>query len=301
MRGLVNLVMGWASTIDSKVWAIFGLTWVKRQPVYRSNVRFVNTNTSVIKSMQHLFLVIGILLFLSISLKTFCHKPARQQPNLRNWPQGILWKGVIILERVSWGSFEMPQPSWISNGNERSSFRGMWRASRQEKTLPTIIGQLWRKIWQTSLSLVTLASFKLIWSTHTQPVYKTWQHHGPSTLICPINPSGGHIWILVAIEYFLKWAEVIPLRKAIGATIGNFIREHIITRFGISHKIINDNDTPFVNKNVREILEHYRIKHRRSTPYYPKAMDKRRQSIACCYAFWVRWFFIMVKAGVLIL
>uniref|UniRef100_A0A2N9G9A0 RNA-directed DNA polymerase n=1 Tax=Fagus sylvatica TaxID=28930 RepID=A0A2N9G9A0_FAGSY len=90
-------------------------------------------------------------------------------------------------------------------------------------------------------------------------------------LIGPINPpSGGYIWILAATEYFTKWVEAIPLRKATGAAVANFIREHIITRFGIPHKIISDNGTPFVNKDVREVLEHYRIKHRRSTPYYPQ-------------------------------
>uniref|UniRef100_A0A2N9IRR7 Integrase catalytic domain-containing protein n=1 Tax=Fagus sylvatica TaxID=28930 RepID=A0A2N9IRR7_FAGSY len=90
-------------------------------------------------------------------------------------------------------------------------------------------------------------------------------------LIGPINPpSGGYIWILAATEYFTKWVEAIPLRKATGAAVSNFIREHIITRFGIPHKIISDNGTPFVNKDVREVLEHYRIKHRRSTPYYPQ-------------------------------
>ena len=50
----------------------------------------------------------------------------------------------------------------------------------------------------------------------------------------------------------------------------NFICEHIIIRFGIPHKIISDNGTPFVNKSVREVLENYRIKHHRSTPYYPQ-------------------------------
>uniref|UniRef100_A0A2N9HWS0 Integrase catalytic domain-containing protein n=1 Tax=Fagus sylvatica TaxID=28930 RepID=A0A2N9HWS0_FAGSY len=90
-------------------------------------------------------------------------------------------------------------------------------------------------------------------------------------LIGPINPpSGGYIWILMATEYFSKWVEAVPLRKATGAAVTNFIREHIITRFDIPHKIISDNGTPFVNKSVREVLEHYRIKHRRSTPYYPQ-------------------------------
>uniref|UniRef100_A0A2N9H986 Integrase catalytic domain-containing protein n=1 Tax=Fagus sylvatica TaxID=28930 RepID=A0A2N9H986_FAGSY len=71
--------------------------------------------------------------------------------------------------------------------------------------------------------------------------------------IGPINPpSDRYIWILVATEYFSKWVKAIPLRKATGAAMANFIRDHIITRFGIPHKIISDNGTPFVNKNVRE-------------------------------------------------
>ena len=108
--------------------------------------------------------------------------------------------------------------------------------------------------------------------TSLQNMATLWPFHSwRLDLIGPINPpSGEYIWILVAIKYFSKWVQAIPLRKATGATVANFIREHIVTRFGIPHKIISDNGTPFVNKNVREILEHYRIKHRKSTPYYPQ-------------------------------
>ena len=49
-------------------------------------------------------------------------------------------------------------------------------------------------------------------------------------LIGPINPSSnGYIWILAATLYFTKWVEAIPLKKATGAAVANFIREHIIT------------------------------------------------------------------------
>uniref|UniRef100_A0A2N9G273 Integrase catalytic domain-containing protein n=1 Tax=Fagus sylvatica TaxID=28930 RepID=A0A2N9G273_FAGSY len=108
--------------------------------------------------------------------------------------------------------------------------------------------------------------------TSLQNMATLWPFHTWGLdLIGPINPSSGrYIWILVATKYFSKWVEVIPLRKTTGAAVTNFICEHIITRFGIPHKIISDNGTPFVNKNVREVLEHYQIKHRRSTPYYPQ-------------------------------
>ena len=90
-------------------------------------------------------------------------------------------------------------------------------------------------------------------------------------LIGPINPpSNGHIWILAATEHFSKWVEAIPLKKATEAAISNFIREHITTRFRIPSRLISDNGTPFVNKDMKNLTEAYHIKHKRSTLYYPQ-------------------------------
>uniref|UniRef100_A0A2N9G246 Integrase catalytic domain-containing protein n=1 Tax=Fagus sylvatica TaxID=28930 RepID=A0A2N9G246_FAGSY len=60
---------------------------------------------------------------------------------------------------------------------------------------------------------------------------------------------------------------LIPLQQR---RVANFIREYIITHFSIPYKLITDNGTPFINKDMQEVLEHYRVKHRRSTPYYPQ-------------------------------
>ncbi|CAL9011504.1 unnamed protein product [Prunus brigantina] len=67
-------------------------------------------------------------------------------------------------------------------------------------------------------------------------------------------PFDGYIWILTATEYSTKWVEAVPLRKATGAAIANFIREYIVCRFGIPYKIVTDNGTPFVNKQVSSTL-----------------------------------------------
>ena len=50
----------------------------------------------------------------------------------------------------------------------------------------------------------------------------------------------------------------------------NFIKENIIVRFGVPHRIINDNGTLFINSDVRKMLEFYQVKHHRSSPYYPQ-------------------------------
>ena len=41
----------------------------------------------------------------------------------------------------------------------------------------------------------------------------------------------------------------------------NFIKENIIVRFVVPYRIISDNGTPFVNKEVRKMLKFYQIKH----------------------------------------
>ena len=52
--------------------------------------------------------------------------------------------------------------------------------------------------------------------------------------------------------------------------MANFIKENIIVRFGVPHRIISYNGTPFVNSEVRKTLEFHKIKHHRSSPYYPQ-------------------------------
>ena len=78
----------------------------------------------------------------------------------------------------------------------------------------------------------------------------------------------------MAIEYFTKWAEAMPLRKATEGAMVNFIKENIIVRFRVPYRIINDNGTPFFNNEVRKMLEFYQIKHHRSLPYYPQGNEQ---------------------------
>ena len=60
------------------------------------------------------------------------------------------------------------------------------------------------------------------------------------------------------------------MKRATRTAVANFIREHIITRFGIPKRLISDNGTPFINKDMKNLAEAYYIKYGRSTPYYPQ-------------------------------
>ena len=59
--------------------------------------------------------------------------------------------------------------------------------------------------------------------------------------------SYGNQFILVAIDYVSKWAEVVLTRTNDNQVIIKFLRENINSRFGAPHVIISDNGSHFCN------------------------------------------------------
>jgi hypothetical protein len=49
-----------------------------------------------------------------------------------------------------------------------------------------------------------------------------------------INPhsSAQHKWILTATDYFTKWVEAIPTKRATDSVVIDFLEDHILSRFG---------------------------------------------------------------------
>jgi hypothetical protein len=46
--------------------------------------------------------------------------------------------------------------------------------------------------------------------------------------------------VLLATNYFTKWVEAIPLKKVTSENMVEFVKEHIIYRFGIPQTITTD-------------------------------------------------------------
>jgi hypothetical protein len=68
------------------------------------------------------------------------------------------------------------------------------------------------------------------------PIIKPWPFRGWGIhLIGQIYPSSSknQKFILVATDYFTKWVEAIPLIIITSKNMLDFIKEHIIYRFGI--------------------------------------------------------------------
>ena len=60
--------------------------------------------------------------------------------------------------------------------------------------------------------------------------------------------SGQHKWILTATDFFTKWVEKIPTRRATEQVIINFLQENILSRFVCPRKLVTDNAPTFKYK-----------------------------------------------------
>jgi len=83
--------------------------------------------------------------------------------------------------------------------------------------------------------------------------------------------SNGHRFILVVIDYFTKWVEVVTFKSVTKKAVVDFVHSNIICRFGIPNIIITDNAANLNSHLMKEVCEQFKIVHRHSTPYRPKA------------------------------
>lgn len=74
-------------------------------------------------------------------------------------------------------------------------------------------------------------------------IIKLWPFRGWALdVIGEIRPTSSkqQKFILVGIDYFTKWVEVVPLVKVDQETVIEFVQKHIVYRFGIPTTITTD-------------------------------------------------------------
>jgi hypothetical protein len=94
---------------------------------------------------------------------------------------------------------------------------------------------------------------------------------GIDFMTCHPHSAWGHGYIIVAVDYFTKWAEAMPTFDNTGKTVALFLFNHVIARFGVPQAIVIDHGSHFRNFMMSEITEKLGLRHDNSTPYYPQA------------------------------
>jgi hypothetical protein len=106
------------------------------------------------------------------------------------------------------------------------------------------------------------------------PIIKPWPFRGwGMDMIGKINPpsSKGHQYILAVTDYFTKWVEGIPMKSVTSKDAINFVKEHVIHRFGIPQTITTDGGSVFISEEFKKFTADVGIKLIRSSPYYAQA------------------------------
>ncbi|XP_024880215.1 KRAB-A domain-containing protein 2-like [Temnothorax curvispinosus] len=93
----------------------------------------------------------------------------------------------------------------------------------------------------------------------------------------PLPPSkSGHAYLLVMQDFFTKWIECCPLRKATGKKIREAIEDLVIFRWGAPRVLLTDNGIEFLNRELHALAEQYGIQHTTVPPYHPQANPVER-------------------------
>ena len=76
---------------------------------------------------------------------------------------------------------------------------------------------------------------------------------GIDYVTCNLALAGGHKYIIVAVDYFMKWVEVMTTFKDDGETTDFFMFNQIIAWFGIPKVIFIDHGSQFQSSMMTEL------------------------------------------------
>nr|GEZ97330.1 hypothetical protein [Tanacetum cinerariifolium] len=86
--------------------------------------------------------------------------------------------------------------------------------------------------------------------------------------IDPFPSSRGNKYILVAVDYLLKWVEAKALPTNDARVVCKFLKS-LFARFGLPRAIISDRGTHFCNDQFSKVMLKYGVTHHLSTAYHP--------------------------------
>eukprot|EP00253_Pinus_taeda_P004833 PITA_04833 len=94
---------------------------------------------------------------------------------------------------------------------------------------------------------------------------------GIDYMTCNPRLAGGHGYIIVAVDYFAKWAKAMPTLSEDGHTVMQFLFYHVISQFEVPQAIVTDHEKHFCNHMMTKLTTQLGLRHASSTSYYPQA------------------------------
>ena len=83
--------------------------------------------------------------------------------------------------------------------------------------------------------------------------------------------TGNCRFVLVAVDYFTKWAEAEALANIRDTDVKKFVWKNIVTRFGVPNSLVTDNGLQFNSNAFWTFSNELGIRNKYSTPAYPQS------------------------------
>eukprot|EP00253_Pinus_taeda_P025502 PITA_25502 len=88
---------------------------------------------------------------------------------------------------------------------------------------------------------------------------------------CNPPSASNHKYIIVAVDYFTKWAEAMPTYKNDSDMAYLFLFNQVISRFSVPREIVTDHGSHFQNQLMSELALKLGFRQEHLSPYYPQA------------------------------
>jgi hypothetical protein len=165
-------------------------------------------------------------------------------------------------------------------GTHQSAHKMKWLIRRSGYYWPTMLEDSF-KYYKGCQACQRFGKIQMVSASVMNPIIKPWPFRGwGMDMIGKINPpsSKGHQYILANTDYFTKWVEAIPMKTVTSKDVINFIKEHVIHKFGIPQTIMTDGGSVFISEEFRKFTADVGIKLIRSSPYYAQANGQAKAS-----------------------
>ena len=110
------------------------------------------------------------------------------------------------------------------------------------------------------------------WTFPDQPWYRLHMDYA--------GPFDNHM-LLVVVDAFSKWIEVLPVKSASSATTFGKLQALFATH-GIPESIVSDNGSPFTSSEMEEFLMANGVKQLTSSPYHPSSNTFAERTVQTC-------------------
>ena len=78
-------------------------------------------------------------------------------------------------------------------------------------------------------------------------------------------------FLVVSIDYFIKWVEAEPLASITQQNVKNFVWKNIVCRFGVPKVLVSDHGRQFDNTLFKDFCAHFGIQNHYFSPAHPQA------------------------------